>query len=75
MRITTFALTFLLTLTTTILAAPVAIPAAAADPAAYTVKDGSTHFARSVPEILAQKKAAEKRAGVLKEKPKEMGLW
>jgi hypothetical protein len=69
MRTTALLCTLLLTLSTTILAAP------AADPETYNVKDGATHFARSVPQILAQKKAAEKRAEKLREKPKEMGIW
>lgn len=77
MRPTTCTLTLLLNLITTILAAPVANPVPAADPADYNVPNGATHFARSVPEILAQKKAAEKRAGMGngREKVKEMGLW
>ena len=60
--------TLLLLLSTTILAAPVAVNKGA-------VRDGTTHFARSVPEILAEKAAAEKRAERGREKGREMGLW
>ena len=69
----------LLTLTSTILAAPLDLPqnADADSLSARDVPFGATHFARSVPELIAEKKAKEQRALAAKDKERrrEMGLW
>jgi len=59
---------------TMILAAPIAD--AEADPSPKAVPYGTSHFARSIPELIAEKKAKEQRAALAaKEKRREMGLW
>lgn len=63
----------LLLLTTLTFAAPIAD--AEADPSPKNVPTGATHFARSIPELIAEKRAKEQRTLAAKEKRREMGLW
>ncbi len=67
-------LTLLTLLTPTLLAAPIAHAEANLSP---KVPNGASHFARSIPELIAERKAREGRAAVpgAKAQSREMGIW
>ena len=60
-------------LTASTSAAPVAEAEVGSSP--QNVPVGSTRFARSIPELIAEKRAKEQRALAAREGRKEMGLW
>lgn len=68
------ALTLLTLLAPTLLAAPIAHAEANVSP---KVPNGASHFARSIPELIAERTAKERRAVVplAKAQSREMGLW
>jgi len=59
-------------LATTVLAAPIEEFKADIVP---RIPIGASHFARSIPDLIAEKKAKEERALAARAKGREMGLW